>query len=210
MRNLPRLSSIRASCRGLVLVSERCLSDCLEHDALGGAAGAMREVGLDRDAREHLAQSLGGFPEILDLAVAQIDLEGADLSLAVPGAVLVGDGDDAVRPVVRDERLEAAPEEVEVLGNEIEQRQGLDAARHGHEVGIGPGAEVLDREVLHVLAPPSVDAGDDDGVGTGRVPGDGALVDSRRVRRAQWPSAFFSASTAAASVLACTRRLTSM
>src|SRR5437764_11099088 len=127
--------------------SRRQSRDRLEYDARRRGAIQSGEVRLDGDGWKHLAQQPCRLPEVRDLALPQIGLEGADLAGTVPRAVLVSHGDDAARPVIGGERLEAAPEEIEVLGNPIAQRQRLDASRHGHEVRVGSGTEMVDRKV---------------------------------------------------------------
>src|SRR5262249_39760297 len=145
--------------------------------------------------------------EVLDLAVLQIDLDRTDLARDVPGAVLMGDENDPLRTVRLDESLEAAAEEVEVLGEQVQQGQRLDASRDRHEVAVGPHAQVHRCELEQVRAPAPVHARDDHGVRPRGVPGECA---GPGFWGAHAPPAFFSASAAAASVLAWTSRATSM
>src|SRR5262249_34400161 len=68
---------------------------------------------------------------------------------------------------------------VEAREVDIGERQRLDAAGHGHEIGALSRAEVHAREFLNVLIPAAVDATDDEGFGALRVPGEAALIRRR-------------------------------
>src|SRR5713226_7836378 len=109
--------------------------DALEYHVFGIGPAQPRKVGLDHHAIEHLSQPGGGAPEVGNLPVSQVDLEGPDLARAIPGTILVGDGHDAARSVCFDQALDPATKEVEVLRDQVEQGHRLDATGHRHEVG---------------------------------------------------------------------------
>src|SRR6185503_3668617 len=94
--------------------------DLLEDDLRGVDGTVFGEVRLHGHAVEHFSKTRRGASEVRDLPRAQIDGNRSDLAGLVPGAVLVRDGDDALGAVGFNERLNAAPEKVEVLGHEIE------------------------------------------------------------------------------------------